>query len=176
MKTASPCYKPFEVQGGWSIFWVYPDGEKELVDENGRVAENGHAYIYPQRQGAYRRSKQLNEENNPPYPLYVRMRVWRKDCPALRIKLQEMIPSHGIYVLDPLYQVGEHEYYNENMRFVQFGRIVRWKASDRDPKLDSIDVDVDNPIESDFMQWLDGVEKEFHILETKCSRHSFGAT
>ncbi len=59
-------YKVFEIKGGtkegkdgYEVFWC----PSAPVHYNDRVPYNGR--IYPQKQGAYRKCKQLNDETKP---------------------------------------------------------------------------------------------------------------
>lgn len=52
-------YKVLRVAGGWSVFWLEtPEAEPCLVPH---VNTFGQIVPYPQRQGAYRRCKKLND-------------------------------------------------------------------------------------------------------------------
>lgn len=50
-----PTYKVFDVPGGYQIFWC----PSAPIHYNDKIPYSDH--IYPQRQGAYRKCKQLNE-------------------------------------------------------------------------------------------------------------------
>lgn len=56
-------YKVFPVEGGYQIFWCPHYLDKEARTEDERFADSRPASkkVYPQKQGAGRRCKQLND-------------------------------------------------------------------------------------------------------------------
>lgn len=57
-------YRVFPVEGGYQIFWCPHYLDKDARTEDEKLAEMRPASkkIYPQKQGAQRRKKQLNDE------------------------------------------------------------------------------------------------------------------
>ena len=56
-------YRVFPVKGGYQIFWCphYNDKDARTEDERFADARPSSKKIYPQKQGAQRRKKQLND-------------------------------------------------------------------------------------------------------------------
>jgi hypothetical protein len=162
-KKISSRFQPRKVGDGWKIVWIYPDGEE-------KDAEGGK--VYPQRQNAYRRAKQLNDCNRrEPYTIYVRIRVQRSDCKEIiRLLKKGMAPSHGISVLDPYYD--REDEYDRELRFIDFGLQVRSDPEDRNPKADFDDLAWTPPLESDFLAWMETIRQHPAVLELRTSYQS----
>lgn len=102
-------YKVFKVEGGFQIFRV--DGDLKRPLDGGTV--------YPFRQGAYRRCKELNEgrKSKMQQEVKVKIEAMRNDCKALIKRIEEDFGGIEVLVIDPLY--------SNDRRFIQFSRKIR---------------------------------------------------
>jgi hypothetical protein len=113
-------YKVFQVEGGFQIFQVEGDQKRPL--DGGTV--------YPFRQGAYRRCKELNEgrKSKMQQEIKVKIEAMRGDCKALIKRIEEDFGGIEVLVIDPLY--------SDNHRFIQFARKIR--MSEDEPEDDQL--------------------------------------
>ena len=92
-------------------------------------------------------------ERSPYTQLYVRILAFRKDCHAIMRTVTDMAPSHGIWVIDPLWDSPEQE----SLRYIHFNILVREREAGRDPALKPWQVQP--PLREQFLSWLQFVRE-----------------
>ena len=114
-------HKVFPVEGGYQIFQVDGDLKRPLDGEK----------VYPSRQNAYYRCKQLNEgrKARKMQEVKVKIEAIRGDCKALIKRIEEDFGGIEVLVIDPFYP-------DDNYRFIQFARKIR--VSEDEPEDDQL--------------------------------------
>lgn len=110
-------YKVFKVEGGYQIFQADGDLKRPLDGEK----------IYPSRQNAYARAKQLNEGRKAKkmQEIQIKIEAMRDDCKMLMKRIEEDFGGIEILIIDPFYP-------DDNYRFIQFSRKIRISGDEQE--------------------------------------------